>query len=203
VKEVVALGHAEAQRLHRLVDDLGHLLSLEGPAPEGDLYRENVDLAASVRRALRKAARQAPARDRAFDLDAPDPAPIVLADYDKVGIILAHVLSHAAGQAIGEDPIRVSVAGSGEGMGTVRVAYAGAGIGEEELRRAFVKFHRSDAAGESADGDSGLGLHVSRGFAQLMGGTLELHAPTAREVTLVLRLPSASGWAGFARETGR
>lgn len=207
VKEVVALGHAEAQRLHRLVDDLGHLLLLEGPAPEGDLYRENVDLAASARRAIRKAARQSPARERAIELHAPDPGPIVLADYDKLGIILAHMLSHAAGQAVGEAPMRVNtsvnVAESGEGMGEVRIAYAGAGAGEAELRQAFVKFQRPAGAGETADGDSGLGLYVSQGFARLMGGSLELHAPTVLEVTLVLRLPLASGWSGFERETGR
>ena len=203
VKEVVALGHAEAHRLHRLVNDLGHLLSLEGPAPEGDLYRENVDLAASVRRALRKAGRLAPGREGIFELKALEITPIVVADYDKVGFILAHMLSHAVGQTASGTPVRVSVSGGAEGMGEVRVAYAGAGIGEEELRMAFAKFHRPAGAGETTDGDSGLGLHVSQGFARLMGGSLELHAPAAQEVTLVLRLPPASGWAGFEREAGR
>ena len=117
------------------------------------------------------------------------------------------MLSHAAGQAVAEAPIRMGISASlaegGEGMGEVRVTYAGAGAGVEELRQAFVKFHRPAGAGETMDGDSGLGLYVSRGFAQLMGGSLELHAPAAPEVTLVLRLPLASAWAGFERETGR
>jgi signal transduction histidine kinase len=201
VREVVALGHAEAQRLHRLVDDLGHLLSLEGPSPEGDLYRENVDLAACAARALRKAAKQASSRERDFRLETEGNGPMVLADYDKTGLILARMLAHAAARHSGPGPVRVRVAESGDGAGEAQVAYAGGGLPEAELREAFAKFHVA-AAGEADAGDSGLGLYVSRGYAELMGGSLELRAEAGGDVSLVLRLPAVRGWNAPGAEPG-
>ena len=203
VKEVVALGHAEAQRLHRLVDDVGHLLLLEGASPDGELFRENVDLGTCARKAVQRAERSAPARKRAFIQEIPPGAPTIVADYDKVGVILARLLSHAGAQAPAGSPIRVTVAEAEDGTGEVRVAYPGTGAPQAALRGAFSKFHRPADAGEPGDGDSGLGLYVARGFAELMGGSLELWAPDGGEVILVLRMPPAKAWGGFDREPGR
>ena len=196
VKEVVDLGHAEAQRLHRLVDDVGHLLLLDGPAPAGDLYRENVDLGACARKAVHKAGRQAPAGP-GFAMAGGGTAALVLADYDKTGVILARMLSHAAARAAGTAPVRVTAAAVDEDVGEVRIAYAGTGEPEAELQKAFAKFYRPPGKAEADDGGSGLGLYVARGFAELMGGSLDLLAPPGGEVTLVLRLPAARDWGGF------
>jgi signal transduction histidine kinase len=69
---------------------------------------------------------------------------------------------------------------------TVRVSDTGCGMTDEEARACFTAYHHSAA---SAGGGHGLGLYVSKAFAQLMGGTLSVVTAPGRGAAFTLSVP--------------
>ena len=61
---------------------------------------------------------------------------------------------------------------------TLEVVDEGPGVPAEEAERIFDKFHRG--RGGDTRGGTGLGLAVSRGFAEAMGGMVEARPRTDR-----------------------
>jgi two-component system sensor histidine kinase KdpD len=72
----------------------------------------------------------------------------------------------------------------------LRVVDHGTGLPEADRRRAFLPFQR---LGRHGDGTSvGLGLAVSRGLAEVMGGTVEAEETPGGGLTMVVSLPAAA-----------
>jgi two-component system, OmpR family, sensor histidine kinase KdpD len=72
----------------------------------------------------------------------------------------------------------------------LRVVDRGPGVARDaELFTAFQ--HLGDHDSNGAPGGLGLGLHVARGFARAMGGTLEPEETPGGGLTMVLSLPRA------------
>jgi signal transduction histidine kinase len=67
----------------------------------------------------------------------------------------------------------------------------GPGMDAEEIESAWAPFSRSSATPFTAPEGTGLGLPISRSFAQLHGGTLEIESRKGHGTTLRLRLPAA------------
>ena len=118
-REVVKLGDAEIRRLHALIGDMTELLALEGNAPGGDLYLENVDIESALRKCVRAAGK---GRDRVLIVDAAKGGPcLVIADYEKLQLILSHLLSNALLYSDASQPIRIRVADDGGAFLEIRV----------------------------------------------------------------------------------
>jgi len=77
-------------------------------------------------------------------------------------------------------------AGTDDGHVVVSVRDNGPGIGLEHHGQIFEKFGR--AAGSAKPG-TGLGLFLSRSFAEAHGGTLKVDSRPGEGATFVLRLP--------------
>jgi signal transduction histidine kinase len=73
------------------------------------------------------------------------------------------------------------------GRVVVRVRDAGPGIDPEHQAQIFEKFGR---AGGSAKPGTGLGLFLSRSFAEAHGGTLDVESHPGEGATFTLRLPA-------------
>jgi two-component system, OmpR family, sensor histidine kinase KdpD len=72
----------------------------------------------------------------------------------------------------------------------LRVVDQGPGIDPSELDAVFEPFQR---LGDTAATEGiGLGLAVARGFADLMGGTLEVEDTPGGGTTFILTMPSAN-----------
>jgi len=73
---------------------------------------------------------------------------------------------------------------------TFRVADTGIGMKPEQVSKLFQAFTQADAATTRKYGGTGLGLVLSRRFAQMMGGTITVKSEFGRGTEFAVRLPS-------------
>ena len=93
----------------------------------------------------------------------------VAADPTRVRQIVRNLLTNAA--RYGGDRV-VVVTGSKSGIGFIQVRDDGKGIDVGDVERIFQPYERATQADSARPGSVGLGLHVSRQLARLMGGDL-------------------------------
>ena len=65
----------------------------------------------------------------------------------------------------------------------------GLGIPAEERERIFEKFHRLDPGQSRGVGGSGLGLYISRGLVERMGGRIDVDSAPGQGSTFTVELP--------------
>jgi signal transduction histidine kinase len=198
VREVVTLGHAEVQRLHTLVSEIGETLTLEGDAAEAGLYLENVEVEALLNKTLRRIRKgpAAQARELSLELAPEDRALQVLADYEKLGYVIRHLLDNALAYSPASAPVRITAAAAGADCAEISVEDGGPGITPEDMPHVFEKFYRSRDPRVGDVKGTGLGLFLAKSYVELMKGTLSLESLPGRGTTARVRLPLASrdGW---------
>ena len=124
----------------------------------------------------------------AVDLVLDEASPRVNADPVLLERAVANVVSNGLAWAGAEGTVRVEVA---EGNGTVelRVVDRGPGVRPEDRSRLFEAFQR--LGDRSNDTGAGLGLAVTRGFMEAMGGTVRMEDTPGGGLTVVLGLRAA------------
>jgi PAS domain S-box-containing protein len=114
---------------------------------------------------------------------------------------LQQILVNLAGNAIkftaqGEVSVLVERAG-GDGAALVlrfTVRDTGIGMSEEQLARLFSPFTQADVSTTRRFGGTGLGLTISKGLIELLGGTVMVRSMAGEGSTFAFRLPlTASG----------
>lgn len=129
-------------------------------------------------------------------------APAVNVDRDRIAQILANVLDNALRHSDHGSVVVVRVRAERDTV-TVAVHDTGDGIAPEHLPHVFDRFYRADAARDRDHGGSGIGLTVSKAFAEAHDGSLEVaSAGVGHGATFTLRLPVRRGRAMIAT-TGR
>jgi signal transduction histidine kinase len=188
LRDVLETAQRKTEEAKTLADELLTVARLEGkvltPNPKP----------LSVGEAVRKAV--ARARPRAELVQAtvriePGNDVTVLADEALVGKILDNLLNNAMTYADHPPTIRVGARQEGEQV-SLTVADDGIGISPEDLGRIFARFARGSDAKVMEKPGTGLGLYLSRGLAEQMGGSLNLKSSQpGKGSTFVLRLPAA------------
>lgn len=118
-----------------------------------------------------------------------DPAlPALRADPVLLQRVLVNLLANAVRHSPPGEPVRVSTSSLG-GQAEIRVADRGEGIPEEQRESAFLPFQRHGDTDNTTG--LGLGLALSRGFAEGMGGTLTAEDTPGGGLTMVVALPVA------------
>lgn len=122
------------------------------------------------------------------ELDLPDHIPPMLADPGLLQRVLANLVSNAAQYSPAGQPVRISVS---RFAGTVetRVTDHGPGIPADRRAEMFVPFQRLGDTDNSTG--LGLGLALSKGFVEGMGGRLWADGTPGGGLTMVISLPSA------------
>ena len=175
-KEVVRLGDAEVRRLHGLIGDMSELLALEGPAAGGGLYMENVELGPLLRKCARAAGKTPSGRGREILLSeagASGPS-FVIADLDKLHLVVGHLLANALAYSDPGRPVRMSWREGDGQTAELRIEDEGIGILPGDFPGLFGKFFRGSHPQALEKEGSGLGLFICRSYADLMGGCLRL-----------------------------
>ena len=170
-----------------------HLLSLiEGTLDiariEGGkltLEPQPIDFPAFLNQIVRMFELQATRKDLSFDYQPQGSLPaVVRADEKRLRQILINLLGNAV-KFTDRGGVRFGVHYARE-MGTFTIEDTGPGIAEDDIERVFEPFGRGNTASKA--GGAGLGLTISRMFADVMGGELKLDRSLASGTRFIVRL---------------
>ena len=120
------------------------------------------------------------------ELDLAAELPAVLADAGLLQRVIVNVLANAMGFAPEDSKVRIATS-TFEGMVQIRIIDHGPGIAHDRREEVFAPFQRW------GDNDNttglGLGLALSKGFTEGMGGTIEAEDTPGGGLTMVIELP--------------
>ena len=161
----------EAERLNRYVGDLLDMTRLEGG---GLVTRKDwVDVRDVLRAAVERVKRRLEGRKVLWDF--PDQVTLVMADPSLLEQALVNILENAI--AYSPDGTNIEVAAYEDRRNVVvSIEDEGRGIPTAELERVFEKFRRMDQSTDRGKG-AGLGLAISKGFVEAMGGRIAAASP--------------------------
>jgi two-component system sensor histidine kinase KdpD len=154
----------EAQRLNRFVGSLLDMTRLESGGLA--VNRGPVDLADVIGDALRREEVILAQHELRIDL-APD-LPILELDFVLLEQVLAHILDNAAQYSPPGSAIAIRAARETSEL-AIEITDEGFGIAPEDLELIFDKFYRVHVGNRRRAG-IGLGLSISRGFVEALGG---------------------------------
>lgn len=187
-------GHArdvlrrQLDQLGRVLDDLLDVSRISRGKIR--LESEPLDLSLVIRRAAAAAESAAEERDHELTLRLP-PEPLgVRGDAVRLEQVFANLLGNAIKYSDRGAMIRVVAEARGTEV-VVTVQDTGMGIAPEMLPRLFDTFSQSEQALDRAQGGLGLGLALSRGLAEIHGGTLTARSEgLGKGSEFELRLPA-------------
>lgn len=180
-----------ARHLLSLINDLLNLAKIQ--ADRVQLDPEPTECGSLVRETAASLQPFALAKGLQLLVEVPEEAVIFRTDRRALTRILLNLVQNAIKFT---DVGQVQLALSVDGVGTDRaleivVADTGPGIGEDEQATLFGAFVQGRSAGIQGREGTGLGLHLSRKLAELLGGELQCHSTLGAGSRFVLRLKGA------------
>jgi two-component system sensor histidine kinase KdpD len=175
----------EAERLNRYVGDLLDMTRLEGGALV--TRREWVDIRDVLRAAIERVSRRLEGRQ--VQQDFPPELTMVKADFSLLEQALVNILENAI--AYSPPASRIEVAAYEDRANVViSIEDEGRGIPTAQLELVFEKFRRMEEASDRGKG-AGLGLAISKGFVEAMGGRIAAASPIHdnRGTRILISLP--------------
>jgi len=179
--EAAAVIGRESARLERLVGDLLALARLRQGVLE--VRRETVDLAVVAREAeerLRPRASEAGVEVRVRGSGSAE------ADHGRTLQAVTNLLDNAIRVSPRGTAVEIAVA-----PGEVRISDEGPGIPEEELPRAFERFHLRSRTGRNSPDGAGLGLAIVSELTAAMGGNAAVENRPTGGAQFTIRLPQS------------
>jgi PAS domain S-box-containing protein len=184
VKQILRSG----RHLQHLIDEVLDISRI-GAGRMG-ISMEPVRLSEVVVEALETVRPLAAAGSISVAVDASDAcATHVLADRHRLKQVLLNLLSNAIKYNRVTGSVSISCEHAPEGRVLIRVRDTGRGIAPENMERLFTPFERLDA-GEAGVSGTGLGLALSRGLVEVMGGELRAETSVGEGSTFTVELPT-------------
>ncbi len=126
-----------------------------------------------------------------FEVNIPSHLASMEADKDRIGEVMASLLSNAIKFSPQGGKIRVSVEQTEE-EAKVSIADEGMGIPEKDLPHIFEKFYRVDNAFIRVIAGTGLGLAIAKYIIESQGGKLSVESKLGKGSTFSFTLPTKS-----------
>lgn len=176
-----------ANHLVQIIDNLLDTVRIENETLDIDLRELPIDTL--VRDCMKMVEMRAQTAN--IVLVAPDPGIVVsaLADETAVRQILINLLTNAIKFTPKGRTVGVEIGNAEGDRIAITVWDTGIGIPEDRRQAVFERFHRVRSSAIATTEGVGIGLHVSRGLAQLMGGDILLDSELEQgsRFTLLLR----------------
>ncbi|MDD5674789.1 MAG: PAS domain-containing sensor histidine kinase [Chitinivibrionales bacterium] len=191
VREIVELGAQEANRLNALLMDLRDLFYVETGLAEKEFESELFYAQKAIERAvadLEKTGDSCKGLNNRVRTEGNLGAKIK-GDFEKTKRIIMHLLSNAAVYSPADSPVVVRLSGSSEKT-TLEIRDSGIGVAEDKKPLLFTKYFREDNTITRAVHGNGLGLFISRSFAELMGGSIYCETMQGKGSSFFMNLPS-------------
>jgi two-component system phosphate regulon sensor histidine kinase PhoR len=184
-KRHLTLMHEQAQRMHRLVEDLLTLSRLE--SSESALADEVVDVRQLVREVADEARALSQGRHR-IEVDLVQG--FVLGSREELRSAFGNLVSNAIRYTPEGGNIRLAWREDAEG-GRFEVTDTGIGIAPEHISRLTERFYRVDKSRSRETGGTGLGLAIVKHVLMRHGGRLEIDSEMGKGSTFTAVLPTA------------
>jgi len=182
-EQVVADIETEAERMHRIVEDL--LVLARPERPQSELPLEPLRVADIVERIRTRFDRRHPGR---LNVHLEDNLPIVLAEGAGIEQVLRNLTSNA--QKYSDAGIELTAERRGSEV-VVSVRDRGPGVPEEEIAQLFESFYRSET--HATKHGIGLGLTVCKRLVEAQGGRIWAEARDGGGLTVAFSLSALEG----------
>jgi PAS domain S-box-containing protein len=183
--------HSAGTHLLGLISNILDLSKIE--AGKMDVYLETFDVPEMLRGVADTVRPLAAHHGNTFDASIPDDLGPMHADVTKVRQMLLNLLSNAF-KFTDHGTVTLD-AGREQADGrpwlVFRVRDTGTGMVREQVARLFRPFTQADSSTTRRYGGTGLGLMITRSFAQMMGGDVVVESAPGEGSTFTLRLPAS------------
>ena len=170
-----------------LINDILDLSKIE--ANESTLTEETVDVAETVAAAVRLIKDKATGAGLEIGTDLAEPLPALKADNRAVKQILINLLFNAVKFTPEGGRVTIAAQVLEDGGFEITVTDTGIGIAAEHLAMVMQPFSQVDNSLARRYEGTGLGLPLSKKFAELHGGSLELESELGRGTVARIRFP--------------
>ena len=178
--------HSSGKHLLQLINDILDLAKVE--AGQMELHRQQVEVEVAVREVI--ATVEPLARSKAMALKGEVEPDLALdADAGKLKQMLLNLLSNAIKFTGDGGAVTVNARRNGSWI-EIAVTDTGIGIAASDLDRLFGEFQQLDQQPGGRQEGTGLGLALTRRFAQLHGGTVSVVSERGKGSTFTIRLPA-------------
>ncbi len=130
-------------------------------------------------------------KDQRLTVSVEKDLPDVEADPDRIGQVLANLLTNANKYAQEGAHVRLAASRVGDEV-EFEVSDNGPGLGEEELEHVFDRFWRAQSGDTQAVGGTGLGLAIAKSLVELHGGAISANSVPGKGATFRFVLPIAT-----------
>jgi len=177
--------HSSGQHLLQLINDILDLSKVE--AGQMELHLQSVELGELIQEV--RASIEPLARSKAIVLNTESSRELsLIADSAKVKQMLLNLVSNAIKFTPSGGRIDIRVRRL-ESWVEIAVSDSGIGIAKEDLGRLFAEFQQLDAGPGRQQEGTGLGLALTKRFAELHGGQVIVESELGKGSTFTLRLP--------------
>ncbi|MGI8788613.1 MAG: sensor histidine kinase [Pyrinomonadaceae bacterium] len=174
-----------AQRMHRLIDDILELSFIESGNVE--INAKQVSPAALVREVFTNLSSKAKGRKIKLVNEISDDA-VIRADSVRLEQMLTNLIDNAVKFSHEKGSVTVAFERK-NGKDIILISDTGEGISGEHLQRIFERFYRTDRARSREIGGTGLGLAIVKHLARLHGGEVSVVSTPGKGSTFSIELP--------------
>lgn len=175
------------RHLLSIIEDILDLSKIE--AGRTELHEESIDIANAVANCIRILRTRAEAAGVLLITNVQDELPPLRGESRKIKQILLNLMSNAIKFTPAGGRIILDVHQRREGALVLRVRDDGIGIAAADIPKALAPFGQIENALSRTHHGTGLGLPLSKAFAELHGGTLELDSEPGKGTTVTILLP--------------
>jgi PAS domain S-box-containing protein len=185
-REVLELADLSSQRLYTLIEAILDFSKIEDQKLE--LYEEKFDLRKCLQNSLKMMQPTANKKNISLELEvSPDVPKNIMGDEYRLGQILLNLIGNAI-KFTEEGEVKISVNLHDNNL-VFNVSDAGIGIPEEKLESIFEDFIQADNSITRKHSGAGLGLAISKGLVELMGGRINVQSQLGQGSTFTFNLP--------------
>ncbi len=171
-----------------VINDILDLAKIE--AGELDLHEQEIDTESAIDYCLRLFSKSARANELRLEHRVAADIPALWGDERKFKQILINLLTNAVKFTPAGGKVGMEAFVDEDGGLTVKVFDTGIGIAAEDIGKAMAPFLQVDSTlGRKHDG-TGLGLPLTKAFAELHDGSFELNSEVGVGTTVIVRFPA-------------
>ncbi len=174
-----------AQRMHRLIDDILELSFIESGGIE--INAKKISLTSLVREVFTNLSAKAKERRIKLISEVPDDVSVI-ADSVRLEQMVTNLIDNAIKFNSEKGTVTVNFEVKDE-KNIILITDTGEGISGEHLQRIFERFYRTDRARSREIGGTGLGLAIVKHLARLHGGEVSVHSTLGKGTTFSIELP--------------